>query len=175
MTTALAPNTPWPDNVDETAILPLALLRDASGGVDAAVPRPFVLAGSLHATGAYRPHFALAFHASLSQRGVLISRPSQTVSHAALFLSRFVAALRAIPEVRRVAVQTDGADLCIRTIIDAPTGDFSARNAVYDAELAAYATAQDIAVDFQLVNIADYPGRTIDEFIPSGSHTIYSK
>jgi hypothetical protein len=99
------------------------------------------------------------------------ARPS---AQAVAFVHDFVERVREIAAVRRVAVAAEGDEINVCTIVDAEPQAPLGRNAVYTAELAAYDQHPDLTIDFRVVNVADFPARPIEQFIPADANIVYS-
>jgi hypothetical protein len=83
-------------------------------------------------------------------------------------LHRLVATLAPTPEFMGVFISDDPGELSVYTVIDTDENNMAARYAVYDAELAATTGLPDVSLDFRLMNIRDYPGKSLSDILPSG-------
>ena len=101
-------------------------------------------------------------------------RRSRSSTEIAAFIRAFVEHVRENASVRRVAVTAIGDEINVCTIIDAEPQDPLGRNAVYTAELAAYDRYPDLTVDFRVINVADFPARPVEQFIPTNANIVYS-
>jgi hypothetical protein len=77
----------------------------------------------------------------------------------------FVAMVRELPYVRQVRLDERSADGCVWTLIDALPSDDEQRDEIYDAELRASQHRPAAALDFRLVNAAEYPGANADDLL----------
>lgn len=85
-----------------------------------------------------------------------------------VFVSDFVRRVSDLPQVRQVRADTSAGYPRICTVIHSKPFADSYREAVYRIELESMDAHPEVPVDFDLVNIAEYPEALADEILPTG-------
>lgn len=102
-------------------------------------------------------------------------RSRRDADQAARLVERFVGLVRDLPYVREVRLDDRSVDACIWTLIDSPPPDDAQRDRVYDAELNAARDHTAAAVDFRLVNAAEYPNAQPEDLLPGTASVLLKR
>ena len=141
-------------------------------------PRQYVVIGSRHPGKSTTLQSLLAYSANpAEQRGLgAWGKPTQVTLPLALspIVVAFLSAIRPLSQVKRVLVDDLLQTRHILTVISGAPFEFSEREPVYEAQLAALEQAHYPTVNFRLINIEE-SSASLDAAIPSTYHTIFRR
>src|SRR5262249_37890011 len=100
--------------------------------------------------------------ATSSVRGTHVPAPQPEA-----LLNDFVRRVATLPQVREVPLVDSGQEWLLRTLIEAEPFDRSAREPVYQTQLATPQDHPATDVSFCLINLAEYPDVPVDELVPT--------
>ncbi len=83
-------------------------------------------------------------------------------------VERYLQLVDELPQARRVLVDESCGFPAILTVIEATPWDIEQRRPIYRAEAEVMDAFPDVLVDWDLVNLAEYPERTAEEILPTG-------
>ena len=90
-------------------------------------------------------------------------------------INGFVRRVATLPHVREVRLVDDGQEWLLWTLIEAEPFDRSAREPVYQAQLATLQDHPATDVSFCLTNLAEYPDVAVDEMVSTDSRILWTK
>lgn len=91
------------------------------------------------------------------------------------FVDDFVRRVSELPQVREVRADTSAGYPRICTVIHAEPFTDSYRETVYQMELDSMDAHPDVRVDFNLVNLSEYPGVPFDHILPKDAQAAFSR
>jgi hypothetical protein len=83
-----------------------------------------------------------------------------------LLVTEFVRIMRQLPQARAIYLSFPDDEPRITTFIDAEPFDRAFRNPIYQAQADVLRAHPSIDVDFRLVNLTEFGGRPLTEFLP---------
>jgi hypothetical protein len=83
-----------------------------------------------------------------------------------LLVTEFARAMRQLPQARAIYLSFPDDEPRITTFIDAEPFNRAFRNPIYQAQVEVLRTHPGIDVDFRLVNLTEFGGRPLAEFLP---------
>jgi hypothetical protein len=141
-------------------------------------PRQYVVIGSRHTGKSMTLQHLFAYSTNpAEQRGLgAWGNPTQVTLPPTLspIVVAFLSAIQPLSQVKRVLVDDLLQTRHILTVISAAPFEFSEREPVYEAQLAALEQARYPTVNFRLINVEEL-AVSLDAAIPSTYHTVFRR